>query len=132
MKPVMLILFMSLAGTFVFGQTESKGCGNFKSGEFAYRDSANNIINVKRKGGKQQEEDKKNKIITKFNIRWTSDCAYELTQTWSNVKAKRKQNRSVIRVIITKANGDDSYEFHCACKEREEKRNSGTMVRLSE
>ena len=131
MKQTTLILFFSFFTAHCFGQTEQKGCAAFKTGEFAYRDSANNIIHVTRKGGRQQESDKKNKIVTKFKLKWISECEYELKQIWSNSKAKRKQNRSVYKIVITKSNGNDSYEYNCGCKDRE-LRNSGTMVRLSE
>jgi len=132
MKQILFILFTSFLPACCFGQTEQKECASFKTGQFAYRDSANNIINVTRKGGKQHEEDKKTRTITKFRIKWTNDCEYELTQIWSNSKAKRKQNRAVTRIVITKANGNDSYEYTCACRDREEKANSGMMVRLNE
>ena len=131
MKQTFFILSFSFITAYGFGQTEQKGCGAFNSGKFAYRDSANTIINVARKDGWQQENDTRNKIITRFKIKWTSECEYELTQLWSNSKAKRKENGAVTRVVITKANGDDSYEYNCGCKDREIK-NSGTMVRLSD
>ena len=132
MKQTIFILILPVLAVCCFGQTKQQGCGNFKSGKFAYRDSANNLIHVTRKAGKQQEDDKKNRTITKFKIKWNSECEYELTQIWSNSKAKRKQNRSVTRVVIVKANGDDSYEYNCGCKDREVKGHSGRMVRLSE
>jgi hypothetical protein len=132
MKTVLLTMFISFFAASATGQISQPACGSFKSGEFAYRDSSNNIIHVTRKGNRQQEEDTKNKIVSKFKIRWNSECEYELTQTWSSSKLKRKQNRSVTRVVITKTNGNDSYEYHCACKDREDKSSNGTMVRLSE
>lgn len=132
MRQSVFILFFSFLGAYTFCQTDQKGCSSYKAGEFAYRDSSNTIINVTRKEGKQQEEDKKNKIITKFRIKWTGDCEYVLTQIWSNSKARRKQNRSVVKIVITKANGNDSYEYQCTCRYREDIGNSGTMVRLSD
>jgi hypothetical protein len=131
MRRTFFILFFSLFTAYCFGQTEQKGCGAFKTGEFAYRDSANNLIHVTRKGGRQQENDKKKGIVTKFKIKWITECEYELTQIWSNSKVKRKQNRSVTKVVITKSNGNDSYEYNCGCKDREIK-NAGMMVRLSD
>lgn len=131
----MKIFFILTLSFFVapsFGQTKQNGCEVFKTGKFAYKDSAGHIINVSRKGGKQQEHDTKNNIITKFRIKWTGECEYELTQIWSNSKTKRKQNRSVSRVVITKANGEDSYEYNCGCKDREMTGQMGTMVRLNE
>ena len=129
--PFFVLLFLS-AAVYCSAQSVPAECTTFKSGKFAYRDSSNAFINVTRSGAKQQEEDKKRKIITKFKIKWTGECEYELTQIWSNSKAKRKQNRAVTRVVITKANGNDSYEYHCACGDREDKSSGGTMVRLGE
>jgi hypothetical protein len=132
MKKIFFILLFSFAAAYCFGQTELQSCAAFRTGKFAYRDSANHIIQVIRKGGKQEERDTKNNIITKLKIKWTGDCEYELTQIWSNSKARRKQNRAVSRVVITKSNGNESYEYNCGCKDREIRGETGTMVRLNE
>jgi len=132
MKPTFCFLLFLFLGVCSFGQTGQSSCETFKTGKFAYRDSANHLVNVTRKGGQQQEYDTKTGITTKFKIKWTAGCEYELIQTWSTSKIKRKQNRSVTRVVITKANGNDSYEYDCGCKDREINGHSGTMVRLSE
>ena len=130
MRNVLFIIAITAAAN-CFAQSEP-ACKQFRTGEFAYRDSSNNLINVHRKGGRQQEVDKKHGIISKFKIRWTGACEYELTQIWSNSKARRKYNRSVTKIVITKANGDDSYEYNCGCKDREITGSMGTMVRLSD
>jgi hypothetical protein len=87
---------------------------------------------VTRKGGKQKEHDTKDGVITKLRIKWIGECEYELTQIWSSSKAKRKQNRAVSKVAITKTNGSDSYEYNCGCKDIDIGSRNGTMVRLQE
>ena len=57
MKQSVFILVFSFLGATAFCQTGEQGCATFKAGEFAYRDSANNIINVVRKGRRQKEND---------------------------------------------------------------------------
>ena len=98
-----------------------------------YRDSTNNIIMVIRKGKRQREYDAKNDVTTKLKVKWTGDCEYQLTQVWSDSKAKRKQNKQVSRVVITKTNGIDSYDYDCGCKDPAIKLSSkGTMVRIKD
>jgi hypothetical protein len=123
------VCFASIAMTCC-AQTSIVGCGDFKTGRFAYRDSSGHIIEVKRKGNRQQEYDKTEKITTKFKIKWTGECEYQLTQIWSDSKAKRKWNRHAYRITITRVNSNDSYEYGCACREQEGRGIVGTMVRL--
>jgi hypothetical protein len=110
-------------------QMNNVGCGDFKAGKFAYRDSAGHIIEVTRKDNRQKEYDKTNKILTKFKIKWTGECGYQLTQVWSNSKVKRKSNGNVYSITITRVNGNDSYEYGCACPDQG-RAVVGTMVRL--
>jgi hypothetical protein len=123
------VCFASVAMTCC-AQTNSAGCGDFKTGRFAYRDSAGHIIEVTRKENRQNEYDKTDKILTKFKIKWTGECEYQITQIWSNSKAKRKWNRHVYSITITRVNSNDSYEYGCACREQEGRGIVGTMVRL--
>jgi hypothetical protein len=124
-----VVSFASL-GITCSAQTGNVGCGDFKTGRFAYRDSAGHIIEVTRMGNRQKEYDKTDKILTKFKIRWTAECEYRLTQVWSNSKAKRKWNRHVYSITITRVNSNDSYDYGCACHEQGGRGLVGTMVRL--
>jgi hypothetical protein len=130
MKKIFLLVFFFLLTIFCFAQTGQTECGAFKTGKFMYRDSTGNIITVTRKNKTQIEVDAKNNITTKFKVKWTSDCEYQLAQVWSNSKAKRKQNKRVSRVVITKTNGTDNYEYDCGCTDLSIKGSAGTMVRI--
>jgi hypothetical protein len=130
MKKIFLLIFFFLAAIFCFAQAGQTVCSAFKTGKFMYRDSTGNIITVTRKNKTQIEADAKNNIITKFKIKWTRDCEYQLVQVWSNSKVKRKQNKRVSRIVITKTNGTDSYEYDCGCKDLSIKGSAGTMVRI--
>jgi hypothetical protein len=131
MKKIVFILCFFLLAIFCFAQTGQVPCSAFKTGKFMYRDTLNTIIMVTRKNKKQKEYDAKNDIITKFKLKWTGDCEYQLTQLWSNNKVKRKQNRKVSRVVITKTNGNDSYEYNCGCADPAVKVSSaGIMMRI--
>ena len=55
-------------------------------------------------------------VVTKFKLRWTDSCTYELRQIWSNSKARRKSNKSVTRVVIT-AVYPNRYDYRCDCAE---------------
>ena len=130
MKKIFLLAFFFLPAVFCFAQTGQTECSAFKTGKFMYRDSTGNIITVTRKNKTQKEVDAKNNIITKFKVKWTTDCEYQLTQVWSNSKAKRKQNKRVSRVVITKTNGNESYDYDCGCKDLSIKGSAGTMMRI--
>jgi hypothetical protein len=131
MKKMFLIVLFFFPVILCFSQTGQTGCSAFKTGKFMYHDSTNNIIMVTRKGKRQTEYDAKNDITTKLKLKWISDCEYQLTQIWSNSKAKRKQNKTVSRVMITKVNSNDSYDYDCGCKDPAIKMSSkGTMVRI--
>ena len=132
MRKISFIVLFALLSTCCFAQTVQNGCGDFKTGKFAFRDSARHIIEVTRKNNKQREYDKDARITTKFRIKWISSCEYELTQIWSNSKARRKRNKTVNRIVITKANGNASYEYSCGCRDRVIEGSVGTMVRLEE
>ena len=132
MKQICLILGFSFVTAFCFGQTQQKGCSAFRNGKFAYRDSADHIINVTRKANTQSEHDTRSGVTTRFRIKWISDCEYELIQTRSSSEERSKYNKSVTKISITKTNGNDSYEYDCGCKYREGKTNIGLMVRLED
>ena len=132
MKKMFLIAIFCVPVVLCFSQTGQTGCSAFKTGKFMYYDSTKNIIMVTRKGKRQTEYDAKNDITTKFKLKWTGDCEYQLTQVWSNSKAQRKQNKKVSRVTITKTNGNESYDYDCGCKDLSIKGSVGSMVRIGD
>lgn len=129
MKTFLLLLIVSFLTIHSFAQTD---CSSFKTGKFIYTDSLKNTICVTRKDNKQIEFDIKNKIITKFRIKWISDCEYQLTQIWSNSKEKRKQGRSIRTIVINRTYGTDRFEYACKCTYGDPKAYSGTMIRVKE
>lgn len=122
-------VFLLLTG-LSYGQTKTD-CSIFKTGNFSYFDSSNNTVFVKRKTNRQSETNFQTKEKTVSKVRWISDCEYELTQTWTSSKAKRKYNGSKLIVMITKAiAGNQGYEYSCRCEDKTVNlKNSGIMRR---
>lgn len=130
MKIISHLLFFLLIAQAGYANKDSIGCNLFKEGKFAYRNPDSDAIVITRKGNRQQEYNKTRDIVTKFKVRWISACNYELTQTWSNSKKQRKQNRSVTSVIIT-AVSKDEYQYTCACRDAADRRkNTGIAFRI--
>jgi hypothetical protein len=111
-----------------FSQVDSIACMKFKTGKFVYLNDSLETIVVIRTEKKQEEKNEKTGEITKFKIRWTGNCEYELTQTWSNSKKKRKFNNSVSRIQVVKLY-DEGYDYTCACKDGTNKL-QGTIRRI--
>lgn len=128
MKQMLLTICLSFGVTLCFSQIN---CSSFQTGKFMYKDSAGNIFTVVRTKKKQMETSQKTNLVTKSKIKWISDCAYQLKQIWANQKSRRKFNGAVTTINITRTNGNDSYEYSCACKGLPSKENAGTMVRVS-
>ena len=113
-----LVFFISFAffSKPLLAQLEPVRCAQVKNGVFVYRNDSSNAVLVKRTGGLQEERIKKSGIVTRFKIRWQGDCSYEMTQVWSNHKARRKNNGSITIVTITNVR-QDGYEYSCGCPE---------------
>jgi translation initiation factor 2 alpha subunit (eIF-2alpha) len=130
MKIITQVLFFLLIAQAGYASKDSIGCSLFKNGKFAYRNPASDAIVIIRKANRQQEYNKTQDIVTKFKVRWISSCSYELTQTWSNSKKQRRQNKAVTTVIIT-AVSKDEYQYTCACKDAADRRkNTGIAYRI--
>ncbi len=128
MKQLAFIVSFIFCNTLLYAQT---GCAAFKTGAFTYTNDSSDIILIKRTAKRQEEINKAKDIITKFKIKWISDCSYELKQVWSNSKKQRKQNRATTTVVITQAN-KDGYEYTCACKdEMQREKSKGIAYRVS-
>ena len=131
MKILLQTIFLVCLGQVAFANKDSIACSIFKEGRFAYRNSSAEAVVIIRKGKWQEEHNKNQQVITKFKVRWLSACSYELTQTWSNSKAQRKENNTVTTVIIT-ALSKDEYQYTCACKDPEDRRkNTGIVYRIN-
>ncbi|MBC7934656.1 MAG: hypothetical protein H7Y86_04755 [Rhizobacter sp.] len=132
MKKIIAIGILLSVCSLACAQADSLACLKFHTGTFAYRNDSLGLIHINRTNKRQEEINKEKGIITKFRIKWTGACSYELKQVWSNSKKQRKQNGAVNKVIITSATSD-SYQFSCACKNIEEgKNNTGIVVLLTQ
>jgi hypothetical protein len=130
MKKLSILVALLMMVLFCFPQDAPEDCNKFKTGKFAYVNDSSETVIIRRTLKRQEERNQKTNTVTKFKIRWTSICGYELTQTWSNSRAGRKFNRGVRRVQITRVN-DQGYDYSCACKDKNEAaRNSGTIRKI--
>jgi hypothetical protein len=125
----LLCLMMGMALAAPAQQTPADGCSQYRQGGFSYTDSVGNVVRVKRTKRHQMETNTATDVTTKFRIRWTDDCTYELKQVWSNSKARRRYNGTTTGVIISKPLGETGYEYTCACK-GDMKKVTGVMRRL--
>jgi hypothetical protein len=128
MQKVFLLFLLMLGCNEVFCQLDSTSCAKFRTGHFVYLDDSLHTIIINRTEKKQEERNEKTGEITKFRIRWISNCEYELTQTWSNSRKKRKFNKSVSRIQVVKLY-DEGYDYTCACKDGTNKL-QGTIRRI--
>ena len=112
---LVLFIFFLGAGTRVQAQAPVH-CSQFQTGEFRYVAQNGDTVRIKRSKGKQEERSEQTGVVTKFKLRWTDSCTYELRQIWSNSKARRKSNKSVTRVVIT-AVYPNRYDYRCDCAE---------------
>jgi len=124
MKQLLLISLFLFCCFLVKAQNN---CAALKTGTFTYTNDSSEAILVKRHGKRQEEINKAKDIITKFKIKWVSDCSYEIKQVWSNSKKQRKQNGATTTVVITKATRD-GYEYTCACKDEKQREKSKGIV----
>lgn len=130
MKSILFLSVHFLISLSAFAQQDTAQCTQFKTGNFVYRDDSLNAVLIKRKANRQEETVTKKGVITKFKIKWLTDCSYEIKQLWSNSKARRKGNGSTTIVFITKT-GKDFYEYSCACKDLEKSnKNHGIAYRV--
>ena len=130
MRYILVFVVPVLLSLPAFAQEDTAQCTQFKTGNFVYRDDSLNAVLIKRKANRQEEAVTKTGVITKFKIKWITDCSYEIKQVWSNSKARRKGNGSRTIVFITKT-GKDFYEYSCACKDLENsKKNHGIAYRV--
>lgn len=112
-----------------FAQVNETACKNFKTGIFAYKDSANTIWEIKRTKNLQIETNKQTGLQKKHKIKWLNECEYRLTQQWANKKEDRKYNQQQLTKKIIKTNSD-SYEYACACTNGGEEF-KGLVVKIS-
>jgi len=104
-------------------QLDSVSCAKFKTGRFVYLNDSLQTVVVTRTATKQEETNEQTNEVTKFKIRWINNCEYELTQTWSNSKKKRKYNKGVSTIRIIKLY-DEGYDYACACTDDSNKNTS--------
>jgi hypothetical protein len=128
MKQFLFAIISTFVSFFCYSQTNSPVCSLFKTGNFAYRDSATNSIwEITRTKKKQLEKNNLTGTIIKNKIRWLSDCEYQLTQIWTNKKEWRKGNfKSRIYKIIPTA--ENIYNFSCDCSNNT--KIQGTVVKV--
>lgn len=99
-----------------FAQNKQPDCKAFRTGNYLYTDTSTNTWELKRTKNHQTERNKRNGDLIKFKIQWLSDCEYRLTQTWTNIRERRKWNRANFTYRIVSST-DNSYSYSCACKE---------------
>ncbi len=78
LRSVMLVL-LSQAASAQTGPDPYARCSDFKRGTFTYKEAPYDQVRVKRGSRFQTEYDPIQDLRMKFAIRWTGDCAYELT-----------------------------------------------------
>ena len=127
-KKIVLVNVFLVVCMWGFAQVDSAACIKFRTGRFVYLDDSLQTIIVKRTENKQEERNEKTGEVTKFKIKWVGNCEYELIQTWSNSKKKRKFNKAVSRVKVVKLY-DEGYDYSCACKDGSNKL-QGTIRRI--
>ncbi|MDQ3046421.1 MAG: hypothetical protein M3R27_02655 [Bacteroidota bacterium] len=81
-------------------------CGKFREGEFSYKEAPFSNIKITRTKTEQTEHETKTGLKVRYDIKWTSDCEYELIQTWSNDSAFSLNNGSMIKTKIKNIEGD--------------------------
>ncbi len=129
MKKVVLFSLSILLTGLCVAQSGGMDCSIFKTGKFSYFDSLNHTVFVIRKKNKQHEYNYQTKVKTVLKIKWISGCAYELTQVWSDSKARRKSYGAKTVVVITKIIGNTrGYEYTCRCEDIQlQMKNAGIM-----
>jgi len=124
------IPFFLLINTFCSAQTKAEDCSRFKTGTFQYRDDSSGVIQIKRTATRQVETELSTNTVTKFRIKWTGDCEYEIKKIWTNRKSKPKNYGGVTKIVITKAY-EKQYDYSCECKFLETGKSfSGTVVKI--
>ncbi|MBP6430958.1 MAG: hypothetical protein KA319_04250 [Ferruginibacter sp.] len=115
-----LSLFMSFA---CFAQQSTIDCTIFKEGKFYYitSDSTAEKIIIERKGKQQKETHQNTGVIVKYKVKWINDCEYQLKQTWSNNKQRRKHPNGLSTILITDLM-PNSYMSDCSCTFGENKK----------
>ena len=106
--PVLLFSFTSIC---CWSQED---CLRFRSGKFAFRDSAGVVHQIQRTKTHQTEFNPQTKLKVKFRIEWSGKCEYKLTQVWASTSEKRKMNRSWQTYQIISST-ENTYEFSCSC-----------------
>ncbi|GAB2809426.1 hypothetical protein [Ferruginibacter profundus] len=115
MKSIVLFLVIVVLSNPVSAQADSSSCKIYHRGFFSYTDTLGNTVIVQRKNKYQYERNTVTKVKTQFRITWTGDCTYEIFQTLTNSKAARKYKYSTTKLIISKTDGNNGYEYSCAC-----------------
>ncbi|MDX2283335.1 MAG: hypothetical protein NW241_04200 [Bacteroidia bacterium] len=76
-------------------------CTPFREGRFYYREFRPDAVVIERSAAEQYEYDRSTGHVTRYQVRWTDSCTYELTQVWSNDARINAGNGALIRVHIT-------------------------------
>jgi hypothetical protein len=126
MKKLPLLALAMLIYSISYAQNTRPDCKAFRTGNYLYTDTSTNTWELKRTKNHQTERNKRNGQVIKFKIQWLSDCEYQLTQTWTNIRSRRKWNRASFTYRIVSST-DNSYAYSCACKDSPSI--SGTVVR---
>ncbi len=115
MRKAFLLFMLALPAVIVFAQQDSAACLSFRRGDFTYSNESGQLVYIKRTARIQQETIKETGTLTRHRVKWLSACAYQITQTWSNKKALRKNN-GASTVVYMLSTAKYSYQFSCACK----------------
>jgi tetratricopeptide (TPR) repeat protein len=92
---------------------ENINCKMAHNGKFIYASNqSDTTAYIERKGNKQTEHFENDKYQTEFNIKWISDCEYELTFVKTNdpeLNFLQKGDKLIIKISNVK---DNQYEYH--------------------
>jgi hypothetical protein len=113
-KMLLLFFYTGVQLLVVAAPVDSSLCVKMKWGKFNYLNDVSQTIIVERKRAIQIETNQANKQVTKFKIKWLTNCSYQMKLVWSNRRAIRKNYGSTSTVIINKV-GPLFYEYSCVC-----------------
>jgi hypothetical protein len=129
MKKLSFLIVAFLICEIASAQADTSTCFTYHKGFFSYTDSLGNTVLVQRKNKYQYEKNIVTKAKTQFKISWTDDCSYEILQTLTNSKSARKYKYSNTKIIITKPDGNNGYNYTCTCADPE--KGKGYMKQIS-
>ena len=108
MKKFNVILILFVVSITSYGQ---KGCENFITGDYTYKEEPYNKTKVHRTKKFQFEHNKLDGMKLKFKIEWVSPCEYNLTYVKINDKSFKDIIGKTLKVIIIEVIDPNTYKY---------------------